>query len=94
MLPARGEALQTSFTHGARMAAIEQERSRSALVSECKQPRKSQMYKINRVVQMTPSLQRIQQQQTLRAGFISLRLSAATPKDINSLEETVEEENA
>jgi len=52
------------------------------------------MYKIDGVAQMTPSLQRIQQQQTLRAGFISLRLSAATPKDINSLEETVEEENA
>jgi len=49
------------------------------------------MYKINGVVQMTPSLQRIQQQQTLQAGFINLRLSAS--KVINVLKEAVEEEN-
>jgi len=41
------------------------------------------MYKINRVVQMTLSLQRIQQQQTLKAGFINLRRSAVAPKVIN-----------
>jgi len=85
--------LHTGFTHGARVAAIEQERDRSALVSECKQPRKSQMYKIDGVVQMTPSFQRIQQQQTLKAGFINLRLSAVAPKVINVLKEAVEEEN-
>jgi len=51
------------------------------------------MDKINRVVQMNPFPKQNQRQQTLRTGFISLRLSAATPKDINSLEETVEEEN-
>ncbi len=52
------------------------------------------MYKIDGVVQMTPSLQRIQQQQTLKAGFINLRLSAVAPKIINVLKEAVEEENA
>jgi len=88
------KVLQTGFTHGARVAAIEQERDRSAFVSECKQLRKSEMYKIDRVVQMTPSLQKIQQQQTLQAGFINLRRSAVAPKVINGLKETVEEENA
>jgi len=52
------------------------------------------MYKINGVAQMTPSLQRIQPQQTLQAGFINLRLSAVAPQGFYSLEETVEEENA
>jgi len=85
--------LQTGFTHGARVAAIEQERDRSAFVSECKQLRKSEMYKIDGVAQMTPSLQQIQQQQTLQAGFINLRLSAVAPGVINGLKETVEEEN-
>ncbi len=51
------------------------------------------MDKINRVVQMTPSLQRIQQQQTREAGFINLRRSAVAPKVINVLKEAVEEEN-
>ncbi len=51
------------------------------------------MDKINGVVQMNPSPKQNQRQQTLRAGFISLRLSAATPKAINSLEETVEEKD-
>jgi len=56
--------------------------------------RKTEMYKIDGVVQMIPSLQRIQQQQTLQAEFINLRLSAVAPKVINGLKETVEEENA
>ncbi len=51
------------------------------------------MYKINGVVQMTPSLQRTQQQQTRKAGFINLRLSPVAPKVINVLKEAVEEEN-
>ncbi len=51
------------------------------------------MYKINGVVQMTPSLQQIQQQQTRKAGFINLRLSAIASEVINVLKKAVKEEN-
>jgi len=51
------------------------------------------MDKINEVVQMNPSPKQNQRQQTLRTGFINLRLSAVAPGVINGLKETVEEEN-
>jgi len=84
--------LQTNFTHGAGVAAICSKKSLGACLGT-QTLRKSEMDKINEAVQMNSSPKQNQQQQTLRFGFISLRLSAATPKAINSLEEMVEEEN-
>ncbi len=94
MLPVRGEAFAHRL-HSWRSRCSDLTRTRS--LDAClgmQTTRKSEMYKIDGVVQMTPSLQRIQQQQTLKAGFINLRLSAVAPKVINVLKEAVEEENA
>jgi len=92
MLPARGESFANKLHSWHSLCSdLTKVRSLGACL-KMQTLRKSEMDKINRVVQMNPSLKRTQQQH-LKAEFINLRLSAAASEVINSGWEAVEEEN-